>query len=383
MIDLSENQSSRRKRVTFVTFQLGGGGAEMQLLRLANTLDRKTFEVSVIVFRSGGSYEPLLRDDVTLVSLNNPSKVSLIHKMAQALRRLDADLVCAFLDIPMATVFLARPLLSRRPVLVGCVQAPPTIVYGSDQPRKLQMFLRFYGRILPKIDHVIAISEGVKDDIRSFAPSALPQTEVIYNIGVDDRLRKAAEEPVTEVMPSRPLIVACGRLNYQKAFDVLIRSFALVRKEIDAELWIIGEGEKRGELEALIDKLNLSASVRLIGFRQNPYQIFASADLFVLSSIFEGFGNVLVEAMACGTPVLSTICPHGPSEIITDQESGILVPVGDVPAIAEGIIKILTDRKLSARLAAAGKQRAEDFSPAVITAQYSQTFEQLIEGDAR
>lgn len=373
---------SKRMRVTFVTFQLGGGGAEMQLLRLANTLNRSLFDVSIVVFRAGGNYERLLADDVHLIDLGNPSKAALIGKMRRALKRLNPDLVCAFLDIPIATVFLAISLMPHRPKLVGCVQAPPTIVYGLNQARKLQLFLAFYGKILPRINHVVAISEGVENDIGLFAPSALKHTDVIYNIGVDDRLREAAEQPMTETLPSRPLVVACGRLNYQKAFDDLIRAFALVREERDAELWIIGEGSDRAALEKLITDLDLSETVRLVGFKENPYQIFAHADLFVLSSIFEGFGNVIVEAMACGAPVVSTICPHGPSEIINDQENGILVPVGDITAMASGILRILNDKQLSEAFTRAGRARAQDFRPEMITTQYAQLFERVLQDGA-
>lgn len=367
--------------ITFVTFQLGGGGAEMQLLRLANTLDRAKFRVSIIVFRKGGNYEGLLASDVELVDLGNPSKLLVIGRMRRAIARLDPDLVCAFLDIPITVAFLATRLAPRPPVIVGCVQAPPTIVYGPDQPIKLRAFLRVYGRILPHLDRVIAISQGVKTDIATFSPKAAQCADVIYNIGVDRRLKESAREPVAiDKLPARPLVVACGRLNYQKAFPDLIQAFALVQKAKDAELWIIGEGEDRPKLQALVDQLGLTDRVKLVGFKHNPYRIFAHADLFVLSSIFEGFGNVIIEAMACGVPVVSTACPHGPSEIIQDHENGILVPVGAVDQIAAAMLEILNDEALAGKLSSAGGLRARDFTAELITAQYADVFERVCRG---
>jgi len=132
-------------------------------------------------------------------------------------------------------------------------------------------------------------------------------------------------------------------LTKAKDFSTLIRSFALMRKERPARLMILGDGEERHELEELSRKLGIASDVDMPGFVDNPYKYMAHAAVFVLSSAWEGFGNVLVEAMACGCPVISTDCPSGPAEILENGKYGILTPVGDAAALAEAMVAILND----------------------------------------
>ena len=139
------------------------------------------------------------------------------------------------------------------------------------------------------------------------------------------------------------MILGVGRLTQAKDFPTLIRAFALVRKKRAARLMILGEGEERPKLEALVRELGLEREVTLPGFVDNPYKYMKRAAVFVLSSKWEGFGNVLVEAMALGTPVVSTDCPSGPAEILENGRWGRLVPVGDVYALAEAIIETLDE----------------------------------------
>jgi glycosyltransferase involved in cell wall biosynthesis len=139
------------------------------------------------------------------------------------------------------------------------------------------------------------------------------------------------------------VVLGVGRLTAQKDFPSLIRAFAKVRAQKPCRLVILGEGELRGELEALVASLDLSADVALPGFTDNPFAWMRQSSLFVLSSAWEGFGNVLVEAMACGTPVVSTNCPSGPAEILENGRWGRLVPVGDVDALADAMLATLAE----------------------------------------
>jgi glycosyltransferase involved in cell wall biosynthesis len=137
-------------------------------------------------------------------------------------------------------------------------------------------------------------------------------------------------------------VLAVGRLTAQKAFDVLIQAFARVRKTRLARLLILGEGEERSALEAMIRQFGLAQDIGLPGFVPNPYPYMAHAALFVLSSEFEGLPTVLVEAMSVGTPVIATDCPSGPREILMDGRHGQLVPMGDPIALADAIETTLT-----------------------------------------
>lgn len=163
-----------------------------------------------------------------------------------------------------------------------------------------------------------------------------------------------------------PIFVGIGRLVPQKNFQLLIRAFARLSNRQRARLIIIGDGPLRSELQGLACRLGIAGDVHLIGYRANPAPYFEQAAAVVLASRFEGFGNVLVEAMSRGTPVISTDCPFGPSEILADGRYGLLVPTDDPAAMADAMAITLTRPRQSALL----MRRAAEFSPDAICAQY-------------
>lgn len=158
-----------------------------------------------------------------------------------------------------------------------------------------------------------------------------------------------------------PLIVSIGRLVHQKGFDVLIRAFKAVRKSYHSKLLIIGDGKKRAELSQLVESLNLKEDVSFLEFQHNPFKYMKRADVFCLASRYEGFGNVIIEAMTLGIPVVVTDCPSGPAEIVDKGKYGILVPPDDHDAFAEALLKVLTDNELRENLSWLSIERAKDF----------------------
>jgi glycosyltransferase involved in cell wall biosynthesis len=233
--------------------------------------------------------------------------------------------------------------------------------------------------LYPKADVVIAISEGVARDLSQFVPK-LRSVRVVYNAGYDENVLRGARQGEVPGLPADgPLIVSCGRLTAQKAYLMLIDAFAEVRKDCPATLCIIGVGE---DYESIKDRARLrgvSDSLLLPGFMENPWKTMAAANVFALSSAFEGFGNVIVEAMACGTPVVSTDAPYGPGEIIENGVNGLLVPVGDHAALARAILSVLTCSDLHDRLAQAGKERAANFSAERSASNHLELFHELVE----
>jgi glycosyltransferase involved in cell wall biosynthesis len=351
----------------------------MQALRIANNLDRKRFEVEFAVMTGGGSYEPALNPKIALQVLDGAGILGKTISLRALIRQERPDVVCSFQDVPNLMASWACTALTARPHLVACSQIPPSINWrgGGWRPILRRLLSRYYARA----ERIIAISNGVAEDIARMAPRSEAHIDVIFNAGVDERVEAGAGQPLEpgEHLPDGPLLVGCGRLVEQKGFSYLIDAFAIVRERFPAAaLWIIGEGPDRPALEKQIADLSLGNSARLLGFRDDPYRYMAAADLFVLSSVFEGFGNVIVEAMACGTPVVSTDCPYGPSEIITDGVDGLLVPTRDPRALADAILRVLDDRALRERLAEEGRRRAQDFAAPVIAAEYAKVFERLL-----
>jgi glycosyltransferase involved in cell wall biosynthesis len=187
---------------------------------------------------------------------------------------------------------------------------------------------------------IVAVSEGVADDLAQVVGASRDRIQVIYNPIVTPELQVKAKDMLEHPWfePSEPpVVLAIGRLTVQKDFSTLIQAFARVRQTHAARLLILGEGKTRPELEGLVKKFGLEEDVRLPGFVPNPYPHMARASLFVLCSRWEGLPTVLVEAMYCGAPIIATDCPSGPREILRDGQYGQLVPVGDVDSLAHAI----------------------------------------------
>jgi glycosyltransferase involved in cell wall biosynthesis len=198
----------------------------------------------------------------------------------------------------------------------------------------------------PWADGITAVSKGVADDLALATRLSSDQIQVIYNPIVTPALQKKSEAILEHPWfrsGEPPVVLGVGRLVAQKAFDMLIEAFAQVRRSQPARLLILGEGEERPMLEALVRQLGLEGDVELPGFVSNPYPYMAHADLFVLSSRWEGLPTVLVEAMSLRTQVIATDCPSGPREILRNGLYGQLVPVGDPDALALAIENALAN----------------------------------------
>jgi glycosyltransferase involved in cell wall biosynthesis len=222
----------------------------------------------------------------------------------------------------------------------------------------------------PWADGVVGVSLGVAKDLAHITNLPLEHIQVIYNPAVTPELAEKAKESVAHpwfTSEETPVVLGVGKLELQKDFPTLIHAFAKVRQVRTARLVILGWGPEpdRLKLEALVRELGLEGDVAMPGYVENPYAYMARAAVFVLSSAWEGFGNVLVEALAVATPVVSTNCESGPAEILDHGKYGSLVPVGDSQALAEAILKVL-----------AGKSKPVDlswlnqFSLETITQQY-------------
>lgn len=210
--------------------------------------------------------------------------------------------------------------------------------------------------LYPRCDGVIAVSEGVAQDLVDNIGLPRAVIKTLYNPVVDEALvekaRQAVDHPwfCERFREDIPVIVAAGRLEPQKDFPTLLRAFAALQTRRPSRLMILGEGRERAALEALIAELDIVEWVALPGHVDNPFAYMAKASLFALSSAWEGFGNVLAEAMAVGTPVVSTDCPSGPREILADGVFGPLTPVGDVAALTEAMDTVLEQPLAADRL---------------------------------
>jgi len=213
-----------------------------------------------------------------------------------------------------------------------------------------------------KSDGVIGISQGVSDDLLS---NGVQNVKTIYNPIDFQQVHKMSHED-DDLDFSHPLIIGIGRLEKQKNFSLLIKAFSIVAESVDAQLLILGEGSLSSRLKKEALDLGVSERVQFLGFVDNPYKYLKKSDVFVLSSLWEGFGNVLVESLAVGTQIVSTDCQSGPSEILDNGKYGTLVKVGDSKVLAREIIASL-ERPIESDILI---NRSKDFSLSVISKQY-------------
>ena len=360
--------------------QLGGGGAEMHLLRLLNHFNRDEWEPLLAVARGGGSYEKRLASGLnarecgwSFLPSSTLRMYSAIPRLREFIRRKQPAAVLAFVDHAVAAVAKALDgLPSSRPVFIAGLQ--------NNLEKTLEHLPRWNARRLRRdivsayaqADHIVSLSTGAAETLARLVPSTRGRISIIPNAGYDsDIATLAAEEPACAT-PAGPWFLGCGRLTAQKDFPTLIDAFARIHGEVGGELWILGEGELRPLLERQIATLGLTDRVRLPGFVKNPFAFMSRATSFVLSSRWEGFGNVITEAMACGTPVISTDCPHGPGEILEAGRWGELTPVGDASALAAAMLASAREPQRFGARAQAAREYVARFEAARITREYEQ-----------
>jgi len=357
----------------------------MHLLRILNHGAWETLDPHLILARRSGAYEPALESRIKRIHLLpravKSSTLSLLlacWPLRKTLRELRPAVVCSLLNHATVAANFALGRGNRTPAFLVGLQNNVSRDLDGGRSVSSRLFKAQVGRAFERADHFVALSHGVADDFRKKFGRPHGQVSVIYNAGFDAQVRSRAGESLGEIKrPPGRLLVACGRLTPQKNFPALLRAVALVRTKMPVTLWILGQGELRSKLENLAHELGLADAVRFLGFQPNPFKYIAQADAFVLSSDWEGFGNVIVEAMALGVPVISTACPFGPPEIITSGENGLLVPVGAVESLADAMVALCADRALADRLGRAGKLRADDFRAERIAGEYEQLLHNL------
>lgn len=333
-------------RIVIFIPSFGDGGVERMLVNMAVGLAEQGVRVVFMVGRMEGPHLDRLTGKAEVEHFPAGPWLMQVARLWQRLRRDPVDAVLAAkLSDGSVAVTVKRLLRYRLPVVLR----PGTAVSERMADRSVLTRWRKLSRVRRVYIHadaVVANSKGVRADIASVTGIAEDQIGLIRNPVITPEFEAMAREPATHEWVTgeshQPVILGVGGLRRQKDFETLIRAFALVRARRHCRLLILGEGQRRDKLEELAVELGVSEDVALPGFVANPYPIMAAADVFVLSSRWEGSPNVLTEALALGTPVVATDCRSGPGEILDGGLVAPLVPVGDEIAIAEGIERMLT-----------------------------------------
>lgn len=378
----SQPPSSAAARVAVFIPNLEGGGAERVTANLIGGLVRSGISVDLLVVRAQGPNLARIPPQVRVTELGAPRTLQAVRPLAAWLKRERPDALLAVMDSAAAAAMAARRLARVPTRLVAVLhsatwmQATATIPFGE---RWLPPALR---GLLVDTDAIVAVSHGAAGELTQLFPWLRGKVRTIYNPVVTSELLARAQDPPQHPWLSQtevPVVVAVGRLCAAKDFATLIEAFALLRARRQVRLIVFGDGELRAALEAQVARLNLGDSVQLPGWTDNPWAALRSASLFVLSSEYEALPTVLIEALACGTPVVATDCRFGPREVLQDGLLGRLTPVRDAAALAGAMAETL-DQPLAAETLQAG---AQAFSETVCTDKYLQLLIPGWKGQAR
>lgn len=355
-------------RVALITSGLAAGGAEKVVLRLATEFARAGHRVDLVAMHAVG---PLLQDvssKVRLIDLGAPRIIAGLGPLSRYLRNeRPSSMLSAMSPVNCVSVW-ARQLARVSVRLVLTEHTIISQVRCNSQRLSNTLLPCIMRRSYPLADAIVAVSRGAADDLADTISMPRDRIGVIYNPVVSSDLYAKRDEILNHSWfdsGSPPVVLAVGRLTRAKDFSTLIRAFQLLRQRRDAKLIILGEGELRPELERLITSISLNEHVSLPGFITNPYPYMRHSAVFVSSSKWEGLSNVIIEAMACGMPIVATDCPYGPAEILENGRWGRMVPVANPEALSLSINCALDDPRPRY-----GERRANDFSVERAVKQY-------------
>ncbi len=360
---------------------LAGGGAERVMVDILRNIDRNKFEPTLTLLYpcEDSPYRQFLPEDIRVVvvarkSESVPGKLRQLLNFIKTVRKEKPDVILSMLTHNNVMALLSGLLCGIK--VVACEHNTLSEVIKTEEGRKMlgipvvpmvKIFYRFAYKI-------IAVSEGIKSDLVTAFGIASDKVQTIYNPIALDRISHFMHDAPGHPFfrEQKPVVVAMGRMTPQKGFDILLKAFSRVIVATDARLIIMGEGPQRTYLENMVKDLGIEEKVSLAGFQRNPYALLAHSDVFVLSSQYEGLPMAILEAMACGIPIISTDCRSGPREILKNGQCGIIVPVNNEAALADAITELLKDKKQREELSKRGKERVKDFSAGEIVRQYEE-----------
>jgi glycosyltransferase involved in cell wall biosynthesis len=369
-------------KLVFVLPSLHGGGAERAAVKILNGLVPHGLDLTLYLFAREGAYVGEVSPRVRVVA--PPGRRGRAGRIS-ALRRFLAgerfDAVVSFLS--HFTVFAAVRSSGVSSKYVISQQTPLSAFledadYHWRKPLHRRLFTAVARAVYPRADLVTATSRGVSDDLVRCYGVQPERVEVVHNpVDVEDVAQKAAEPLDHALAPDgRPTILTAGRLADAKNLPLLVESLKLLSSRVEFRAWVLGQGELEGSLRHHLEAVGLTDRVQLLGFQDNPWKFMAAANVFVLTSRYEGFGNVLIEAMASGAPVVAT-ASFGTREILRHGDTGLLVERHQPDAVASALEHVLTDRTLRDRLVVNGRRASHEFGIDVVAGHFNATFRRL------
>ncbi len=354
------------KSVAVVLPNLRPGGAEKLHVDLSWQWEKLDIKTDFWLRSATGNLANFLPDASRVFDLKAPRVRHAFFPLVRYFKEQKPDVVIAAMWPLTVIVPLAAKCAGFKGRVIVSEHSPLSLAY-SKRGYLHRKVMRFSQRLCyPLVDMVVAVSSGVSMDLSQLSGIAASEFTVIHNPAAKGSVNFGVGRPALLRGVSGPLVLSVGTLKKVKRYDLLIEAFSRLPRELNATLAIVGEGTERMQLKRLAEELNISNKVLMPGYVEDPGAWYAHADVFALSSDYEGFGNVIVEALEYGLPVVSTDCPFGPSEILECGKYGTLVACNDSDALAAGIRMALSNRPDPELLF----QRAKDFDIGVIAERY-------------
>lgn len=326
-------------KICVVVARFSFTGVPLTQIRFARALAARGHAVTLVF----GHIDPAAtlpdRGAAGLVVLGRAKASAMLGPFCRYLRAERPEIIFSAQDNLNGFVLLAAILTGSKAKISGSSRVNPFYTYSNSPLSRKWLFKQGMRAVMWRADALTCVSQGMVEEYRALFRD--PPHVAVYNLVDDAPSRARIDDPVDHpwfAEKTVPIVVSAGTLSPRKGFGDLVTAFGrLVREGRDIRLVIFGEGGSRGELERQIRGLGLTDSVSLPGHVANPLRYFARADVFAMTSHFEGLGNVLIEAMMCGCSLVATDCPSGPAEILGFGRYGRVVPVGDTDALAAAI----------------------------------------------
>ncbi|MEN8212735.1 MAG: glycosyltransferase [Pseudomonadota bacterium] len=336
---------TKQRIAVFASFS-GNGGVERMIVNLCTGFSQRGFQVDLLLIKDRSDHLAHLPDDVHVMRLGTKHAYTSLWKLVTYLKRERPDALLSAKERANRVALLAKKLSGLDlPVGVRLGTTVSAALAGKSRLRRLFWYWPMK-MTYSHADVVIPVSQGVADDVITITGIDNNKVKVIRNPVISARLFELSREQLFHPEwfdGTSPTLVAAGRFTRQKDFITLIHALKQVNLQTPCRLVLLGEGKLREQYSTLAAELGIQHHLLMPGFVNNPYPAISHADCFVLSSLWEGSPNVLTEALALGTPVVSTDCPSGPAEILQHGDYGPLVPMGDADAMAQAIIRVLSN----------------------------------------
>jgi glycosyltransferase involved in cell wall biosynthesis len=381
---------------------LHGGGAERVATFLLRGCDEQKYDVRIALLRRTGPYLAEVDPAKVMaakagerplnVDAPNASQYRFRNLIASAvfapvsIRRMikdfAPDVVVSFLKGMSIATYWALKTIWRKPRWIAREGNNTFAVIDDElQSRWARFFIKRFVRLAyRKADRMLATSRDMARDLPARLSVNRHRIRAIHNAVDLERIERARHDPLEGGGEQFEFVVAAGRLEFQKGYDLLLEAFAKAEACAGLHLLVLGKGSLEEVLKSQAAGLGIASRVHFLGFVSNPWAYFAKARLFVLASRWEGFANVVAEALACGAPTVVSDCDYGPKEIVVDGESGLVVARESSSALAAGMDRVLGDRAFAASLSQGGIERARHFSVGRLVGEYCSLFDELCPG---